>query len=144
LVTALDWAAWARSRRAPAEAAGALDTAASALEELVHAQAQRADQETWLRAAKTIASAGARAPADAENPRGAVVVYERGRAVMLSESLRLGRADVERLEEGGHSELAQRYRSVMQRLASVRRTEGYGAPGSRREISLLVGQPADA
>jgi hypothetical protein len=54
---------------------------------LVGGQDRRADKESWLADAQELAAAGACAGARAGEGRRAVVVLERGRAVLLADAL---------------------------------------------------------
>ena len=109
LETAQVWAAWAVARRSWNEAADAYQFALWATQNLFQAQLVRRHKETWLvlvrglhgRAALTIAMVG--------DAQAAALTLERGRAMLLSEALERNRADLRRLAELGHQDLAERY-----------------------------------
>ena len=92
---------------------------------MFRAQLLRADKESWLRDAEDLVVDGAFALAAGDDPRGAAVALERGRALLLSEALERAAADLSRLEDG-HAGLAIRFRESS---ARVRRLEFSAARG---------------
>lgn len=115
LRAALDWAGWATTRRAWAEAASAYAAAIDAATALVARQIVREHQESWLRAAGGLPSAAAYAAVAADAPADAVVALERGRAAILAETLGRDRTDLDGLRQAAPS-LAARYTAVIGRM----------------------------
>jgi tetratricopeptide (TPR) repeat protein len=114
-----NWSEWARDREEWAEVAEAYACGEQAIRAMFRAQLSRADKESWLRDVEDLVVDGAFALAAADDPRGAAVALERGRALLLSEALERAEADLSRLEEG-HAGLAIRFRESS---ARVRRLE---------------------
>ncbi|MGW6504902.1 hypothetical protein [Nonomuraea angiospora] len=92
-----------------------------ALEQLFRAQLTRRHKETWLAEAQGLPARAALAHALAGDPRGAVVAFESGRALLHSEMLDLLRTDLDALSTG-HPDLATRY------LAAAERWRGFLQP----------------
>jgi hypothetical protein len=111
LEVAILWAQLAKGRDAWAEASTAYGYALDAAERLVHVQLARHDKETRLRETRGLTAAAAYAFAKTESLESAVLALERGRAVLLTETLQAWRADLSRLQQERPelAELAQRY-----------------------------------
>jgi Tetratricopeptide repeat len=107
------WGDWAADRRAWPEAAQAYLLGLEASELLVRAQLSRAHKE--IRLQRSIAVRAAHAATAAGDLAAAALAFERGRAVLLSESLELSRAQLDTLTELGHGMLAARYRDAADR-----------------------------
>ncbi|MGD9525350.1 MAG: hypothetical protein AB7V44_01030 [Pseudonocardia sp.] len=115
LATGRTWGDWAADRGAWQEAVEAYDIAIDAAERAFRAQLRRREKETWLREGAGLGERAACAAATAGDPIVAVTFLERGRALLLSEVLELGRADVGALTSGPHAGLARRFEEVAQR-----------------------------
>ncbi|WP_431929103.1 hypothetical protein [Nonomuraea jabiensis] len=98
-----------------------------ALEQLFRAQLTRPHKETWLAEAQGLPARAARAHALAGDPRGAVVAFESGRALLHSEMLDLLRADLDDLSTG-HPDLATRYLAAAERWRGFLQPPGAGSP----------------
>ncbi|MFD1545079.1 tetratricopeptide repeat protein [Nonomuraea guangzhouensis] len=112
LRAAQDWAAWAGSRAAWPEAAEASAAGLLAMEGLVAIQAARAEKEAWLREARELPGITAFACAETGALQQAVTAAERGRAVLLSETIEREKPRLEHLHETGHGRLADRQRDA--------------------------------
>jgi CHAT domain len=121
LEVAILWAQLAKGRDAWAEAATAYGYGLDAVERLVQVQLARRDKETRLRETRGLTAAAAYAFAKAESLQPAVLVLERGRAVLLTESLEAWRADLSRLQQERPelAELAQRYEQAAARMQEL-------------------------
>jgi hypothetical protein len=115
----LDWGKWAIGRTAYLEASDAHDLAAGALDQLFRAQLLRPNKEAWLRLASGSAAAGSFAHAMAADRTGAVLAIERGRALLLSETLNRDRAELTHLTAAGRGDLVTRYGKASQRLKGL-------------------------
>ena len=117
-----NWGTWAVARESLAEAAEALGYGLQALEQLFRAQVTRRHKETWLRDAQGIAVLAASCRARTGDAAGAVAALERGRALLLSEALRLDRQEVERLTATGRADLRERYETAVSRWNQLARS----------------------
>jgi hypothetical protein len=116
------WGTWATARKSFAEAAEAFGYGLQALEQLFRAQVTRLHKETWLRDAQGISALAAYALVRTGDAAQASATLERGRALLLSEALRLDRAEVERLTAMGRSGLRERYETAVSRWNQLSRT----------------------
>jgi tetratricopeptide (TPR) repeat protein len=119
LSTARSWGDWASARDSWPEAAEAYGLALEAAHRAFGIQLVRADKETWLKEAHDLPALAAHAYVASGDRRSAVVALERGRALLLSEVLELGQADVRALGRGATAELAQRYKAAAERWLRV-------------------------
>ncbi len=117
-----NWGTWAAARESFAEAAEAFSYGLLALEQLFRAQATRRHKETWLRDAQGIAVLVAFCRARTDDAAGAAAALERGRALLLSEALRLDRQEVERLTATGRADLQERYETAVSRWNQLARS----------------------
>lgn len=117
-----NWGTWATARKSFVEAAEAFGYGLQALEQLFRAQVTRLHKETWLRDAQGISVLAAYALARTGDAAGASAALERGRALLLSEALRLDRAEVERLAVVGRADLRERYETAVARWNQLSRT----------------------
>ncbi len=118
------WGRWAEAREAPDEAARAFGLGVTAAHQLFQAQVLRSHRWSWLRTAADIhvrAAWNHVARSTPEDRAAAVVVLERGRALLLSEALEARSTMVDRLAEAGHQDLADRYRAAVARLGEFTR-----------------------
>jgi hypothetical protein len=115
LRVSLTWGEWAIARQSWPEATEALEYGMSAAENAFRAQLVRADKESWIAVARNLPALAAYAAAAYGNNSVAASAIERGRAMLLSEALELGRADLTALTASGRGELVQRYRSAAER-----------------------------
>jgi hypothetical protein len=118
LRAARNWGRWASARRSWPEAAEAYHAAIDLAERLFRTQLFRSHKEAWLREAKALPARAAYALAKSGDAAGAVLALERGRALLLSESLERDRANLDHLVDLGHREFAERYRRAAGRLMS--------------------------
>jgi CHAT domain-containing protein/tetratricopeptide (TPR) repeat protein len=127
LHTAGVWSQWATYRGAWLEAVEAHGYALKAIERLFRTQLARQYKETWLREAVGLSARAAYTQGKAGDLPGAVLTLERGRAMLLSETLERDRANLERLGDLGRGDLADRYRQAADRLAELERGDlGFG------------------
>jgi CHAT domain-containing protein/tetratricopeptide (TPR) repeat protein len=112
---ALSWGTWASARQSLPQAAEAFEYGLQALERLFATQLTRLHKETWLRDAQGISVRAAYALTMAGDATAASQAFERGRALLLSESLQRDRADLERLAEVGRADLKDRYEAAVSR-----------------------------
>jgi len=110
IAAARAWARAAGDRSAWAEASEAWGYALQAMQLLFRAQTLRGHQETWLREFGAVPVEAALAAARANQSVEAVVALERGRTMILSESLSRELADLDRIEREGHAGEAVRFR----------------------------------
>ena len=118
------WGRWAEAREAPVEAGTAFDLGVTAAHQLFQAQVLRSHRWSWLRTAADIhvrAAWNHSARSTPQDRAAAVVVLERGRALLLSEALEARSTMVDRLGEAGHQDLADRYRAAVARLGELTR-----------------------
>ena len=107
---AQDWARRAGRKGNWAEASQAWDYALRAMQVLFHGQTARGHQEIFLRGLDTVPVEAAQAAARAGDPVTAVVALERGRTMLLSESLSRELADIDEMEREGYPGEAARFR----------------------------------
>jgi CHAT domain-containing protein len=135
LSAARRWASWATEREAWAEAAEAGRIGLRAADRLLRAQLFREHKEAWLGEAVGLPELAAYAFAMTGAPEDALLALEQGRAVLLSEALDRGQADLRRLADAGHGELAGRYRRAGTSIAALEYEEVGGgrtlAPAER-------------
>ena len=129
------WGDWAMERGSWAEAAEAYADAIDAAERVFRAQLTRAHKEVGLRNAQGLPARAAYALASTGDIEAAAVALERGRAVLLSESLERDRTDLVRLAELGHAELVDRYRQTADRVDLLERQTLEPEPGQAAEAS---------
>lgn len=116
LVAAQDWGRAAVADTDWTTAAEAFGIAVEAIGSLVHTQAARRHQETWLHASTSLAGRAGHAMTQAGDPAGGVVAIERCRAAMLSEALGREHADLAELTTQ-RPDLTERYRAAARLLA---------------------------
>jgi hypothetical protein len=87
----------------------------------LHKQAVARVPAGWLREARIIPAGACYALVMSGNASGAVLALERGRALLLSETLERGRADVRHLADVGYRSLAERYGRAERRLHELTR-----------------------
>jgi hypothetical protein len=121
LRAARSWGTWAGRRERWHEAAEAYTFGTAAADRLFQVQLVREHSETILRLTATLHANAAYALDKSGNSPAAAVAVERGRAVLLSEALERDRADLQRLLETGHRDLADRYRRAALRLSILMR-----------------------
>jgi hypothetical protein len=119
LAAAVNWGIWATLRAARAEIAESAVHALDAADQLRRTQLTRQDRTSWLRTADGVATAGAEALARLGRVAEAVVVAERGRALLLSDALDRDRPRLDRLL-AVRPDLARRLRAA---AAAVRGRE---------------------
>ena len=119
LRASLSWGAWATGREEWAEAAEAYTFGMAAAHRLFQVQLVRAHTETMLRLTTTMHASAAYALGKSASWQEAAVAIERGRAVLLSLALERDRADLHRLRQLGHAELADHYRHVALQLSTL-------------------------
>ena len=119
--SATNWGTWAVARKSFPEAAEAFGYGLQALEQLFRAQVTRLHKETWLRDAQGISVLAAYALARTGDAAEASTALERGRALLLSEALRLGHAEVELLAVTGRADLRERYDAAVSRWSQLSR-----------------------
>lgn len=141
---ARSWGDWELGLGAWTEAAHAYSYAEQISERLLRAQLFRRGKELWLADVQGIPGKKAFALAKSGDLPGAVTTLERGRARLLNEALERDRADLERLQELGQSDLYERYGSAVSEwdallgLASVSPEErSAGAPVPARLLEAL-------
>ena len=116
---ATSWAHTAARSSAWSEAAEAWQFAQQAMQLLFHAQTLRGHQETWLREFASVPTEAASAAAKANDLVGAVVALERGRAMILSESLSRELADLDQIAGEGHTDETERFQSAAAELGRM-------------------------
>jgi hypothetical protein len=114
------WAAWAKKRNAWAEAGEAYGFGLDAAERLIQVQLVRGDKEARLQETSGLAGAAAYALAMAGSLEAAVLVLERGRATLLTESMEQWRTDLSHLRHR-HPKLAERYDKAAARVHDLQR-----------------------
>jgi CHAT domain-containing protein len=119
LLAARHWSAWAAERAAWAEVAEAYEHGLGAAQQLSMVQVMAGHRQAWLREGRGLIVDAACAFAALGRPADAVLALERGRAVLLSDTLQLLRADLYGLRESGHGELADRYVAAARRVSAV-------------------------
>ena len=112
---------WASARRSWTEAAEAYHAAMDLTDRLFRTQLFRSHKEAWLREAKALPAHAAYALARSGDASGAVQALERGRALLLSESLQRDRANLDHLMDLGHQDLAESYRQAADRVHDLTR-----------------------
>jgi CHAT domain-containing protein/tetratricopeptide (TPR) repeat protein len=120
--SARSWGTWAASRESFPEAAEAWSYGLEAMEQLFRGQVTRLHKETWLRDAQGMSVQAAYALARTCDPAGACAALERGRALLLSETLQRDRADLEQLTKTGRADLHERYEAAVSRWNLLSRT----------------------
>ena len=113
--SARSWGTWAASQESFPEAAEAWSYGLQAMEQLFRGQVTRLHKETWLRDAQGMSVQAAYALARTCDPAGACAALERGRALLLSETLQRDRADLEQLTKIGRADLYERYEAAVSR-----------------------------
>jgi hypothetical protein len=113
------WGLWAERHSSPAAAAEAFELGIEASYQLFRAQVVRSYRWNRLRACGDVHVRAARNQVARSEPKlyAAVVALERGRALVLSETLAVRRNEVDRLEREGHTGLANRYHQAVAQLA---------------------------
>lgn len=112
LSAAINWSVWASERQSWPEIARAAQHGLAAADVLRSTQLSRRDRTAWLRVADGLATAGTLALARLEDPRGAVLLAERGRALLLADALAQDRARLDRLAVV-RPDLATRFRAAV-------------------------------
>ena len=107
---------------------------------LFHAQTLRGHQETWLHELYNIPIDTAYAAAMADRPGDAVLALERGRAMILSESLSRELADLGQAIKEGHEAEVARFREASQTLTAL---QGQTATITRSLIHIIDQQDSD-
>jgi tetratricopeptide (TPR) repeat protein len=110
--TARWWGDWAAERCDWSEASEAYTLAVEAVERAFRFQLLRVQKEFRLRRSGDVSVLAAHAAATADDPKVAVMMLERGRALLLSESLELGQSDLSALSRG-RPELAASYEGAV-------------------------------
>jgi hypothetical protein len=119
LATARTWGDWAGNLRAWPEAAEAYAIGVEAAERMFRIQLLRSEKETQLRESGDTAARAAYAASAAGDPRAAVLALERGRALLLTDSLELARADLAQLEQHEGGARARRYHEAVDRWSRL-------------------------
>lgn len=119
LSTARTWGDWAGNLRAWPEAAEAYAIGVEAAERMFRIQLLRSEKETQLREGGDTAGRAAYAASAAGDPRAAALALERGRALLLTESLELARADLAELEQHDGGSRAHRYYEAVDRWSRL-------------------------
>ena len=125
------WGAWATARQSFIEAAEAFSYGLEALERLFATQLTRLHKEAWLRDTQEVSVRAAYALVMTDNFPAAARALERGRALLLSETLQRDRANVERLAEAGQACLRDRYEAAVSRWNRLSRPRDDTVPGTR-------------
>lgn len=120
--SARSWGTWAASQESFPEAAEAWSYGLQAMEQLFRGQVTRLHKETWLRDAQGMSVQAAYALARTCDSAGACAALERGRALLLSETLQRDRADLEQLTKTGRADLYERYEAAVSRWNLLSRT----------------------
>ena len=120
--SARSWGTWAAARESFPEAAEAWSCGLQAMEQLFRGQVTRLHKETWLRDAQGFSVQAAYALARTGHPAEACAALERGRALLLSETLQRDRADLEHLTDAGRADLRERYETAVSRWNHLSRT----------------------
>jgi hypothetical protein len=128
LATGRIWGRWAADRGAWPEALEAYGIAVDAAERAFRAQLLRGEKETWLREAAGLGERAGHVAARAGDRIAAVTFVERGRALLLSEVLELGRVDVRALATGAHAGLARRFEAAARRWLDLSADAGRDVP----------------
>jgi hypothetical protein len=112
---------WAERRRNPVEAAQAFDQGISVAHRLFATQLLRTHKEAWLRAAADVHIRAARNHLATPRPDrpAAVTALERGRALLLSETLAAEPTALDNLTKVAHADLVVRYRQAVARLSAT-------------------------
>ncbi|MFD1545076.1 hypothetical protein [Nonomuraea guangzhouensis] len=115
------WGGWAEHRGEHAEAAEAFSWGMRAAHQLFQAQLLRSHRENWLGSTADVhVRAAWNHLARSPQHRGdAVLALERGRALLLSESLRFRDSALDALAEGPHRDLAERFGRAVARVAEL-------------------------
>jgi tetratricopeptide (TPR) repeat protein len=121
LAAAHGWSEWARDRGAWEEAADACAAGLRAARILFDTQWLRQDKESWLHDAQGLAADGAFALVARDRLAEAATTLERGRALLVSEQLALGAADLKRLTVE-QPELGARFRTSVARIRGLEAT----------------------
>jgi CHAT domain-containing protein len=137
LGAATEWAAWAAERQAWQEAREAGRLGMRAADRLLRIQLFAEDKQVWLRMAAGVPALAGYALARTGDLEEAAVALERGRAVLLSETLARGQADLERLAGSGQGDLVESYRRSTRRIGELE----LGEVGAAR--TLLPAQRAE-
>ncbi|WP_344445106.1 CHAT domain-containing protein [Kitasatospora nipponensis] len=146
---ALAWASWAEERDEWNEAASAYRAAAQAVRQLFSAQVLRQDKESWLIRARSLPGRTAVALARAGDVPGAVLALDGLRALLLTEAMDRAGADLSRLREGRHKDLATRFQLLAGELARIANsyeeqpaasTDGSQLRASRAELDRVTAQ----
>jgi CHAT domain-containing protein len=128
LLAASNWGGWASRRGAWLEAVEAYQFGLEAMDRLFRAQLLRRHKETWLLAARGLPARAAYALAASGDPATAALTLERGRALLLSDVLERGRADLQNLSAAHHG-LVERYRQAADQVNRLDQAE-LGRPGT--------------
>jgi tetratricopeptide (TPR) repeat protein len=137
LAAAGNWGDWASQRRSWPEATEAYGLGLRAAAQLYRLQPLRDYKQTWLRASKGLAARTAYAWAMRDGAEQAVLAQEMGRALLLSEALERGRANLEDLDARAPL-LAGRYRKAVQRLTIL---EGVEMPSPSGHLVEPLARP---
>lgn len=144
LVAACDWGDWATQAKHWIMASEAYNCALEAMDRLFRTQLLRESKEAWLAIAQGVPARAAYALAKSKKVEDSVVVLERGRALLLAESLERGRADLEQLKHAGCAHLYERYRSATDRwnelLGMEQIPSGRGFKGKAMREALKLAQ----
>lgn len=129
LRAALTWGDWAFDRRDWEEACEAYSCGLDALDQLFRTQLSHDYKRTWLRSAHRLAARAACSMAKAGRALDAAVALERGRALLIAETLDR-RAYLVRLRDAGHGDLDERYHLAVARWREVVREDPMWAESS--------------
>ena len=143
------WGAWAMHRQAWGEAVRAYEYGINAVERLCRAQLLRRSTESWLRKVQGLYCQAALALTLNDDPCGAAVALELGRARILSQALERRRTELMRLCIEGRRDLYERYVQACERVDHLERqlsasnlildVESFkDTSGARDELSSVV------
>jgi len=147
--SAREWSQWAAERHAWREVAEAAEYGLRAMDMLVRVQGFRQDKESRLRDVRGLGTLGAYAYAKLGDTERAAVVVERGRGVLLADSLAV-RTTLNRLGSTGHKDLVDAYQAAanLRAVDSQQEPEGttptgsvHGRPGLEPAISAIRAVP---
>jgi CHAT domain-containing protein/tetratricopeptide (TPR) repeat protein len=140
LAVARTWGDWAWQRQSWAEAAEAYAFGLRSADRLIGAQLLRRHKEAWLRAEEGLPARAAYAMAMIGDLQEAVVALDRGRSLLLAETLERERADLDRLQTIGRADLLERYRQAADHVSGLERDQlrGEAIPLMSGEESLRV------
>jgi hypothetical protein len=116
---AFTWSSWAATRADWSQAAEAYRAALALARDLLTVQLTPAGTRTWLQNFGAYSAGAGYAMVRADDPEGALLALDTGRAVALSRALDLQRADLTRLEADDRADLAARFRAAAQHVQAA-------------------------